>query len=190
MATAPASTPSRSLCVPVSVSQLRCFKTGSAGPTAKSSGVAAAAPRTGDASTTRPVLSVSSFSARTAARERTKSQWSPPASARGTQGSTTNQAASLRRWPCRRHSSYTSPRAIGGWGRSVWVRTGTRLNPEWTNTPSRVCLCDIEALRPVCNCGLSLNVTGTWFMWSWFLTMMESSWENAKEYSWHFNPCD
>lgn len=132
MATAPALTPSKSWCALVSVSQLKCFRTGLAAPTAGSSGVVGAAARTGGVSTTRPAPSASSCSARTAAQEHTKLPLSPPASARDIPGNTTNQATRWRSPLCRRRNSCTktSPRARGGWGRRGWERTGTRQNPE------------------------------------------------------------
>lgn len=103
-----------------SVSQLRCWKTGLAEPMAEGSGIDGAATRTGGASMTRPVPSASSFSARMAARELTRLQWSPPASARGTQDNTMNPETSLRSRPCRHQGSSTNTnlRAREGRGRT------------------------------------------------------------------------
>lgn len=193
MATAPVSTPSRSWCVPVSVSQPTCFKIGSVAPTAGSSGLAGTATRTGGASTTRPAPSASSYSVRTAARERTRSPWSPRASARGTRGSTMNRATSSRSWVCRHLSSCTSTsqRARGGWARIGWGRTGTKQNPESRQThglnPHKLkgvlSLWYWDKASRAGSRGLSLSVTGTLFMWSWFLTMMENSKGHTEDFS-------
>lgn len=174
MVTAPASTPSRSWCVQGSVSQLRCWKTGLAEPMAEGSGIDGAAIRTGGASMTRPVPSASSCSARMAAQELTRLQWSPPASARGTRDNTMNPETSLRSRPCRHRGSSTNTnlRAREGRGRTGWVKTGTRLNPErhWTCRVTlnlkKFCLSDVTTRHPETAVVDYMCVTGTWFMWT------------------------
>lgn len=125
MASAPASALWKSWCVPVSACPCRCSPTGLEGAMEPSTG-AGGAPRNGGVSMTKRVPRESSCSAKMGAHAPTRSQWSPPASARGTLDSTTSPVTTLR--ACRLPSppsTTESGKEPANPASTAWVRTQT-----------------------------------------------------------------
>lgn len=125
MASVPASVLWRSWCARVSACPCRCSPTGSEEAMEQSTG-AGGAPRSGDVSMTKHVPRESSCSAKMAARAPTKSPWSPPASARGTLGSTMSPVITSRACRLLSQPSITeSGKEPANPASTAWVRTQT-----------------------------------------------------------------